>query len=34
MATRAITLHAAAAPVWPWIAQLGQARAASIATTR
>jgi hypothetical protein len=26
MATRAITVHAAAAQVWPWIAQLGQGR--------
>jgi hypothetical protein len=25
-ATRAITIHATAAEVWPWIAQLGQAR--------
>jgi hypothetical protein len=25
-ATRAITIHAAAADVWPWIAQLGQGR--------
>src|SRR5437773_482213 len=26
MATRAITVHAGAEHVWPWIAQLGQAR--------
>jgi hypothetical protein len=26
MATRAITVHAPAAQVWPWIAQLGQGR--------
>ena len=26
MATRAITVHAAAAQAWPWIAQLGQGR--------
>src|SRR6266511_3225549 len=26
MAIRAITVHAAAAQVWPWIAQLGQGR--------
>src|SRR6266496_4230437 len=26
MATRAITVHAVAAQVWPWIAQLGQGR--------
>jgi hypothetical protein len=25
-ATRAITIHATAAKVWPWIAQLGQGR--------
>ena len=31
-ATRAITIHATAAKVWPWIAQLGQGRAASTVT--
>src|SRR5580704_7645640 len=32
-ATRAITVRAAAAEVWPWIAQLGRAGAGSTATT-